>query len=98
MFFKILNHHGFLCPNKKMIFIFIQNYFSVSENGKTKKRKKSTEKERQRNLEIKAALSTLSKSMPYVNKELSRIRTLRLAREYIKHLKRILQGEMVRFL
>uniref|UniRef100_A0A915DQE1 BHLH domain-containing protein n=1 Tax=Ditylenchus dipsaci TaxID=166011 RepID=A0A915DQE1_9BILA len=59
------------------------------------KRKKSSDKERQRNLEIKEALVVLSKSVPYVNKDLSRIRTLRLAKEYINHLRRILQGETV---
>lgn len=63
------------------------------------KRKKSSEKERQRNLEIKAVLNKLSDFMPYVKKKsLSRIRTLRLSSEYIKHLIRILQGETVCFL
>lgn len=61
------------------------------------KRKKSSDKERQRNLEIKAVLNKLSDFMPYVKKKsLSRIRTLRLSSEYIKHLMRILQGETVK--
>ncbi|KAI1712853.1 Helix-loop-helix DNA-binding domain protein [Ditylenchus destructor] len=59
------------------------------------KRKKQPWKEQQRNLEIKEALSTLSRSMPFVSKELTRIRTLRLAKAYINHLKKILEGEMV---
>ncbi|KAI1722459.1 hypothetical protein Ddc_06616 [Ditylenchus destructor] len=62
------------------------------------KRKKQPWKEQQRNLEIKEALNTLSHSMPFVNKEMSRIRTLRLAKAYINHLKKILEGEMERAL
>lgn len=62
------------------------------------KRKASSDKERQRNLEIKAVLNKLSDFMPYVKKKsLSRIRTLRLSSEYIKHLIRILQGATVFF-
>lgn len=62
------------------------------------KRKKSSENERKRNLDIKDALKTLAASMPYVKRDLSRIRTLRLAKEYIEHMRRILEGELVRSL
>ncbi|KAI3414243.1 hypothetical protein GPALN_011701 [Globodera pallida] len=57
------------------------------------KRKKSTEKERLRNLQIKYSLRTLTTLLPGVKTEIPRIRTLRLANRYIAHLGRILRGE-----
>jgi hypothetical protein len=59
------------------------------------KKKKSSEKERVRNLQIKKFLEEIRKHIPHVEKNLSKIRTLRLASEYINHLQRILGGEMV---
>uniref|UniRef100_A0A183CEE6 BHLH domain-containing protein n=1 Tax=Globodera pallida TaxID=36090 RepID=A0A183CEE6_GLOPA len=59
------------------------------------KRKKSTEKERLRNLQIKYSLRTLTTLLPGVKTEIPRIRTLRLANRYIAHLGRILRGEHV---
>uniref|UniRef100_A0A183C1I7 BHLH domain-containing protein n=1 Tax=Globodera pallida TaxID=36090 RepID=A0A183C1I7_GLOPA len=59
------------------------------------KRKKSTEKERLRNLQIKYHLRTLTTLLPGVKTEIPRIRTLRLANRYIAHLGRILRGEHV---
>ncbi|CAD5210242.1 unnamed protein product [Bursaphelenchus xylophilus] len=60
------------------------------------KKKKSSEKEKIRNEEIKKKLGEISNMMPLQNTEgLSRIRTLRLAIKYIHHLNGILNGEMV---
>lgn len=72
----------------------------VSDDQRSKssaKKKKSSEKERVRNLQIKKLLEEIRIHVPYVEKNLSKIRTLRLASEYINHLKRILSGEMVSF-
>ncbi|KAF7640502.1 BHLH domain-containing protein [Meloidogyne graminicola] len=58
------------------------------------KRKKSSNKEKQRNLEIKIMLKKLNEIMkPFVGStELPRIRILRLANAYIEHLTKILNG------
>uniref|UniRef100_A0A914I4J0 BHLH domain-containing protein n=1 Tax=Globodera rostochiensis TaxID=31243 RepID=A0A914I4J0_GLORO len=59
------------------------------------KRKKSTEKERLRNLQISYHLRTLTALLPGVKTGIPRIRTLRLANRYIAHLGRILRGEHI---
>ncbi|KAL3098990.1 hypothetical protein niasHS_000978 [Heterodera schachtii] len=59
------------------------------------KRKKSSEKERQRNLQIKQYMKTLTTLLPGVKSEIPRIRTLRLANRYIVHLGRILREEQI---
>ncbi|KAI1704592.1 hypothetical protein Ddc_16088 [Ditylenchus destructor] len=65
------------------------------KSGGQRKRKKHSLKDQQQTLLINQALNTLSRSMPFVNKELTKIRTLRLTKAYINHLKKILEGEMV---
>ncbi|CAD5206953.1 unnamed protein product [Bursaphelenchus okinawaensis] len=69
---------------------------SIKSDQKKIKKKKSSEKERIRNLEIKKKLAEIASLMPLQNTQsLSRIRTLRLATKYISHLQGILNGETI---
>lgn len=59
------------------------------------KRKKCVEKERERNKEIKRQLELLQQYLPGVESGLPKVRILRLTKEYILHLQRVLNGEDV---
>ncbi|CAI4220768.1 unnamed protein product [Auanema sp. JU1783] len=67
-------------------------------NGQERKRQRSTEKEKRRNLDINRAFESLQNQLPSCvpkGNRLPKIKTLRLAIKYIEHLSSILNGDHI---